>query len=344
VTAPPRRAEIGLGLQSDKAPGAYAAIARQAEAAGVDVISVYSDLMYQPPLPALMEIAAVTTTVRLGPACLNPYSLHPYEIAGQIACLDLASQGRAYLGLARGAWLAAIGIDQPDPVRTIGEAAAMVAALLGRDRTGYHGRRFDLAPETTLRYETYRPRVPLLIGAWGPRLGALAGRIADEVKVGGSANPGMVAVMRERVGVGCRTVDRDVDDVAIVLGAVCVVDEDGDAARARARTEVAMYLAVVADLDPTIEVPADLVEFVRAKVADGDDAQAGQAITNDVLDRFAFSGTPEQVAAQVDEILGAGASRVELGTPHGLTTQRGIDLICTRVIPHIGRLAGGGVG
>ena len=36
---------------------------------------------------------------------LNPYTLHPMEIAGQIAVLDLATHGRAYLGLARGSWL-----------------------------------------------------------------------------------------------------------------------------------------------------------------------------------------------------------------------------------------------
>ena len=54
------------------------------------MVSVYADLMFQPPLPALLEIAAATDAVRLGPACLNPFSLHPFEIAGQIAALDLA--------------------------------------------------------------------------------------------------------------------------------------------------------------------------------------------------------------------------------------------------------------
>lgn len=340
MTASFRRPQIGLGLQSDKAPGEYAELARAAETAGIDVVSVFSDLMYQPPLPALLEIAAATTAVRLGPACLNPYSMHPFEIAGQIACLDLASEGRAYLGLARGAWLDAVGIAQPNPVAAVGDAAAIVAALLRGDRTGYHGRCFDIAPGTTLRYDTYRPAVPLLVGAWGPRLGELAGRIADEVKVGGSANPAMVGVMRDRLAVGCRSVERDVDDVGIVLGAVCVVDEDGDAARALARTEVAMYLAVVAELDPTVEVPAETLELVRSNVAAGDHRRAGQAIGDDVLDRFAFSGTPEHVAAQVGRILDAGAARVELGTPHGLTAAEGVRLICSRVMPLIDRSTG----
>ena len=123
---------------------------------------------------------------------------------------------------------------------------------------------FRLAPGTVLRYPVERTAVPLLIGTWGRRGGALAGRIADEVKVGGSANPAMVSVMRSHIAVGARSVGRDPRSVGIVLGAVTVVDEDGDRARAKARTEVAMYLDVVAELDPTVDVPAALLADVRA--------------------------------------------------------------------------------
>ena len=139
-------AEIGIGLQGDKPPGAYAALARDAEANGIDVVSVFADLMFQPPLPALLEIAAATSRVRLGAACFNPFTLHPLEIAGQVAAIDAASGGRAYLGLARGTWLGAIGVTQPRPLTALGEAAAVVAALLRGDRAGVDGEVFRLAP------------------------------------------------------------------------------------------------------------------------------------------------------------------------------------------------------
>lgn len=337
-----RRCEIGLGFQSDKEPGRYAELARLAEAAGVDVISVFSDLMFQPPIAALLEIAAATSTTRIGAACWNPYSMHPYEIAGQLACLDLASDGRAYLGLARGSWLGSVGIDQPRPVTTVREAAMAVRCLLDGEGRGYDGDVFRIAPGTTLRFPVRRPHVPLLIGTWGPRMAAVAGEIADEVKVGGSANPDMVAVIRDRITVGAGRVGRSVDEVGVVLGAVSVVDDDGDAARAHARTEVAMYLAVVAELDPTVEIPADLLDRVRSLVAAGDDAAAGRLVPDEVLDRFAFSGTPEQVAEQVEAVVAAGASRVELGTPHGIDERRGVELICERVMPLVGRGRSGG--
>ena len=56
---------------------------------------------------------------------------------------------------------------------------------------------------------------------------------------------------------------------------------------------------------------------------------------NLVLDQFAFSGTPDQVAAQVEALLEAGVTRVEFGTPHGLTAASGIELLGRRVLPAV---------
>src|SRR5260370_23684597 len=102
--------EVGIAFQTDKPPGSYGELAAAAEVYGFDVVSVCAALLYQPPLPALLEMARATSRVRLGAACLNPYTQHPYEIAGWLAALDAASGGRAYLGLARGTWLEAISV------------------------------------------------------------------------------------------------------------------------------------------------------------------------------------------------------------------------------------------
>jgi 5,10-methylenetetrahydromethanopterin reductase len=307
-----RGRELGLGLQTDKRPGEYAGLARLAEDAGFAVVTAYNDLWFQPALPALLEIAAATARVRVGPSCLNPFAVHPVEIAGQIAVLDDASDGRAFLGLAHGAWLGNLAVGQSAPVTAIREAWEVVTRLLGGDESGFAGRRFSLPPGERLRYPVRRREVPLLVGTWSPQLAAFAGEAADELKVGGSANPELVPVMRERIGN---------DDVRIVLGAVTVVDEDGERARSIARREVAMYLDVVAELDPTFSLDPD--------VLGGDPA----GIPDEVLDRFAFAGTPEQVAAHADAVFAAGAGRIDFGTPHGVPEQRGVELLCERVLP-----------
>src|SRR5262245_35108874 len=104
------RREVSVAFQGNKTVGEYAALAELVEGLGFDGISVYADLGFQPAIVPLLTIAQHTKRVRIGPAALNTWLLHPVEIAGQIAALDAASHGRVYLGLVRGAWLEAIGI------------------------------------------------------------------------------------------------------------------------------------------------------------------------------------------------------------------------------------------
>jgi len=161
---------------------------------------VFHDLLYQPAIGPLLLMARVTERVRLGPAALNPFTLHPYEIAGQIAMLDAVSGGRAFLGLAKGAWLDRLGLAEPRPLAALREAVAIVRALLAGDDNGYAGSRYTLAPGTRLAYPRARDAVPLMIGTWGRATAAWAGTVADEVKLGGSANPDLLPVVREWIG------------------------------------------------------------------------------------------------------------------------------------------------
>ncbi|MFO7572682.1 MAG: LLM class flavin-dependent oxidoreductase [Gaiellaceae bacterium] len=295
--------ELGIGLRTDQEPAAYEAIARRADAAGVDVLSVFHDLLYQPAIGPLLLAARVTERIRLGPAALNPFTLHPYEIAGQIAMLDAVSGGRAYLGLAKGAWLDRLGLDEERPLAALEEAVAVIRALLSGDDAGVLGDRFTLVPGTRLAYPRVRDRVPLMIGTWGRETARWTGMVADELKIGGTANPDVVPVLREWIGN---------PGVKVVTGCVTVVDEDGGWARDHARAVVGPYLDVVAHLDPTLELrPGESPPF----------------------DRFCIAGTPEAVASRVVELWEAGADRVELGTPQGRTTLGGVELICDRVLP-----------
>jgi 5,10-methylenetetrahydromethanopterin reductase len=318
--------ELGLGLLTDKRPGQYAPLACAAEAGGFDVVSVFNDLWFQPALPALLEIAAATERVRLGPACLNAVTVHPVEIAGQVAVLDLASHGRAFLGLAAGAWLDEIGVEATRPVETIVEAWTVVERLLAGDRSGFTGRRFRLEPGRGLAYAPERPRVPLLVGTWSPRLTAFARDHADELKLGGSANAALVRLARERLAGA---------EVVVVAGAVTVVDEDGRRARAYARRRVAPYLAVVAGLDPTLDSDPDLAAALAARLACGDEEGAARLVSDDLLDRFAFAGTPAQIARQAEALYDAGASRVEFGGPHGVDERAGVELLVREVVPRV---------
>ncbi len=364
----PARRELSIALQSDEDLAGYAALAPRIEELGFSAISVYADLMYPSPLLPLLVAAQSTRRIRLGPACLNPYLLHPVEIAGQLHALDAASGGRAYLGLARGAWLDAVGVAQERPVRRLREAVEVVRHLFAGDGEAYRGEIFRLEPGTRLARPPVRRDVDLVIGAWGPLGTALAGELASEVKIGGTASPALLPAVRRSLARGEARAGRAPSQVGLACGAVTVVDEDGPSARRLARAEVATYLPVVARLDraalasdaglgsggglgsdgrlgsdgglDSAGLDSDGLAEMQRLVRAGHHQAAGRLVPDAVLDRFAFSGTPDQVAAQVQALFEAGATRVEFGTPHGLTAAHGIELLGRRVLPAVrsGRL------
>ena len=228
-----RTFELSVAFQTNKTPSEYEALALLVDGYGFDVVSVYNDLLYQPALGPLLMMARFLTQTRIGPAVLNPYTVHPLEIAGQAALLDLASQGHAYIGLGRGAWLDALGLETRRPVETLREAVLLVKHLLARRTEPFEGEVFKLAAGLTLQYEPLRSRVPIVIGTWGPKTAHLAGEVADEIKIGGTANPALTGCLQPFVDAGLASAGRRPGSVGVCLGAVTVVDDDRDAARAR---------------------------------------------------------------------------------------------------------------
>lgn len=344
--------ELSIAFQTDKPLAAYAALAAAAEAYGFDAVTVYNDMLYQPAWLPLLEMARATSCVRLGVAAVNPFTCHPINIAGNIALIDEASHGRAYLGMARGSWLEFVGVQPARPVAALREALACVRHLLRRDPAPRPGAFFPLAGGDSLRWRILRADIPFLLGTWGAQtIRACRDEIA-EIKIGGSANPEVIPHFRrilnhlDAEAQRAQRVRRDNQEieqpahrgVGIVIGAVSVVDADRAAARRLARREVALYLPVVAELDPTVQIEPDLLARLKETAARYDFDAAAALISDDLLDRFAIAGAPDDVAAHVEALFAAGASRVEFGTPHGLTPEQGLRLLGEQVVPRLKRL------
>lgn len=324
-----RPRELSIALQSNWSMADYGPLARQIELLGFDVLSIYSDLLYQPPIGPLTAAALATERIRLGPASLNPYTLHPVEIAGQVATLDSASMGRAYWGLSRGAWLDTLGLKPQRPITRIRETVDIVEHLMAGKQEAYEGSIFRLNEHHRLQYPVQREHVPLLIGSWGPKLLKFAGSRAAEVKIGGSANPDLVPAVREWLGTS--------SPCSIVMGAVTIVDPDREQARKAIRREMALYLPVVAPLDPTVQVDSELLERINDLTQRGETEAAGNLISDDLIDRFSFAGTPADILNQCEALFEAGAGRIEFGTPHGIDSHRGIELLGREVLPALRR-------
>lgn len=140
------------------------------------------------PWVVLSAIAVRTDTIGLGPLVLNATIRHPSHVAVAGATLQELSHGRLLLGMGAGAGTDRFGIElamvglprRPAAERRIrvAEAVAHVRALW-RGVPDLEGSYHHLAHASGFRRPS--PEPPIVIGANGPKMAALAGRIADGV-------------------------------------------------------------------------------------------------------------------------------------------------------------------
>jgi 5,10-methylenetetrahydromethanopterin reductase len=326
--------EISLAFQTDKSAADYIALAKLVDQFEFDVISVYCDAPYHPSYGPLFLMAPHIKRARLGPAAISPFRIHPIDIAANTALLDQIAEAGVYIGIARGAWLGDYAIYEPDqPIRAIREAVEIIYNILSGELAGYNGHVYRIAEHAQAPYTVPDENVPLLIGTWGPKLAALAGEIADEVKVGGSANPDIAPLIHEYINQGECSAKRDPGVVGLVMGSVTVVDDDRDLARLAAKQALALYLPIVASLDPTVSLDPDLLKRIRMHVEAGDRDRAGRLISDELLELFAFAGDTSDLIRQGERLFAAGVDRIEFGAPQGLTPETGIRLIGEGVLP-----------
>ncbi len=328
--------QVSIAFQTDKTASEYIALAQLVNQYPFDVVSVYCDAPYHPSYGPLMLMAPHITKARLGPAAVSPFRIHPIDIAASTALLADLANGGVYVGLARGAWLADHAIPEPQkPIQAMREAVEIVRLLISGREGGYRGCVYTLAPHVRAPYPLPDSNIPVMIGTWGAKLAALAGEIADEVKVGGSANPDFVPVMRQYLRPGMAAAGRQPGSVGIVMGAVCVVDEDRYLARQAAKRAAALYLPVVAPLDPTVKIEVELLDRIQSSVELGELDAAARLISDELLQKFSFSGNPADLVAHAERLFSAGVDRIEFGTPHGLNPSTGIRLLGEKVVPYL---------
>jgi alkanesulfonate monooxygenase SsuD/methylene tetrahydromethanopterin reductase-like flavin-dependent oxidoreductase (luciferase family) len=205
--------------------GELARQARLAEDLGLDLLGV-QDHPYQRRFfdtwTLLSALAVETDRITLFPDVANLPLRQPAVLAKSAASLDLITGGRFELGLGAGAFWEAIGA-MGGPVRTPGEAvealeeAIAVIRLMWSDQRAvrFQGRFHSLDGV----HPGPRPAHPIGIwlGAGGPRMLALTGRLADGwVPSSSWATPDTLDEMHRRIDEGALSAGRDPGDVVRV--------------------------------------------------------------------------------------------------------------------------------
>ena len=334
--------KIELGVPGQIMPTAEAAVkfAKRSEDEGFDAVwwpdhlmGWHPDTMWTPDLtpladlqpnphvyfdPAVMMgvVGAATERIKVGVCVTDLIRRHPAMAAQTALTLDHVTKGRAIIGLGSGEQLNATPYGMPfdKPVARLDEGIDVMRLLMDADGPVDFEGRFHRLDKAVLGLRPYGETPPeIWTAAHGPRMLRLTGRKADgwlPTKLSpdeyGSAL-GTIRTSADEAG-------RDAD--AITPGMLGYVLMGPDAETVQRLTEAPLVRALCVLLpaqvfrDLGVEGPypdgSGFHDFIPTAIDRAESLRIIDAIPPAVVRHYAFCGTPDEVAAQVEEYVEKG--------------------------------------
>lgn len=296
-------------------PGRAAEAGAMVEAAGWDGIYLADTQNLAADVHVSLGIMATATErLRLVTGVTNPVTRHPAVTAAAIATVHAASGGRAVLGIGRG----------DSSLGYLGQKPARVAAFetyVARVRGFLRGEDVDLDHGVSRNRwiaDQDLPPVPIDIAATGPRVIAIAARLADRVTFAVGADPhrlrdAITLLRTEREAAG-------LDPASISVGAYvnAVANPDIDIARQIVRGGAASFahFSGMAGAPKQAGPDGRIFESIGTGYDMEGHGSAGSShaaeLPDEFLDRFAVAGPVEHCISRLSEMLEAGADRLVL--------------------------------
>jgi len=253
--------------------------------------------------------AQVTRSIRLGTAVIPVYTRSPSVMAAGAGSVAQLAPGRFVLGI--GASSETIverwgGVPFRRPLTRMRETTQVLRSMLASERTSFDGR--------TVRTNGFRlvsppPKpVPLYLAALMPPMLELAGEIADGVILN-MMPVDAVPRMLEHVRRGAARAGRDASTLEVVARFQTIVTDDPAGARQAVRHMMGPYFAtsVYNRFVAWCGFPEEAAAIARAWTAK-DRAGNLAAVTDEMIDRIAIIGTPEQCRARLRQFADAGVT------------------------------------
>jgi 5,10-methylenetetrahydromethanopterin reductase len=260
----------------------------------------------------LAVAAQASRQLLLATAATNPATRHPAVVASAIATIQAESDGRAWLGIARGdSALAYIG-RPPMPLNEFATALDQIQEYLRGDVVDQDGfpSRLEWARRANLG------KVPMSVAATGPRVIRLAARVADGITFSVGADPArltpaiqLARETRQAAGLPPMRLGAYVNAVAhpdIAVARDLVRGRMGVYARFSTMSRSVMDALPEADR----KVAHDLVESYDLHSHAASGAAHESALADDFVDRFGIVGPSEHVAERLVEMVRLGLDHV----------------------------------
>ena len=251
----PRPFRFGLLGENVRSAKELVDTAHRAEEAGFATFLLRDHFIAEPfghqlaPLAALATVAAATTRLRVGTMVLCNDYRHPVLLAKEVATLDLLSDGRFELGLGAGfsrPEYEAAGLPyDPAGVRVdrLAEALQVLKGLFGATPCTFAGRFYTVTHLDAFPKPVQQPHPPLLVGAGGRRMLAIAAREANIIglqtaslgtgRITSDASGLLAETIAEKIGWVRQEAGARFDQIELSILASVVAAEDRRAAAER---------------------------------------------------------------------------------------------------------------
>lgn len=324
--------DVGLMVASGTEPERLAALARRTEEAGFGELWFAEDLFFAGGFSAANTALAATKQIKVGLGVVSAMVRQPAVLAMEIATTARAHPGRFVPGIGLGvaSWLRQVDLMPASPLSAVRECTRAVRALLDGAELSQAGRVFGF-DRVRLAYPGTE-RIPLHLGAIGPKMLELSGEIADGSILSVGAGSGYVDWARERIEDGRRRAGRD-DPHRVTAFVIYSVDRDRSRARAAARETFAFYKG--AGGRNALTDQGGISDQMLAMLERGGATAVAAEMPESWVDEFTVAGTPDDVVGGLRRLLAAGVDSVTLVPVPGQRAAEIVDLTAREVLPHL---------
>jgi alkanesulfonate monooxygenase SsuD/methylene tetrahydromethanopterin reductase-like flavin-dependent oxidoreductase (luciferase family) len=233
-----RKLEFGASVEPLADPPDWAArIAKAADRSGLDLVGI-QDHPYQRRFldtwTLISTLVPVTERVRFFPDVANLPLRPPAMLAKAAASLDVLSGGRIEMGLGAGAfWDAVEAMDGPrrspgEAVSSVDEAIKVMRLVWSEERSvRFDGEFYSLRGMRPGPHPVHP--IGIWVGAYGPRMLDLIGRLADGwVPSLGYSPPEKLPEMQKRIDAGAAEAGREPQDIRRAYNVSGLIGPEGD--------------------------------------------------------------------------------------------------------------------
>jgi len=306
----------------------------QAEKTGFNTLWVTDHFNNRNVYVSLAIVSAYTETIRLGPGVTNPYMAHPIVTAQAVSTLNEIAPGRVVCGIGAGdkTTLEMIAMKPSKPLATIRESVRIIREITSGKNLEMQGRIFTISG-AKLNFKT-RNKIPIFIGAQGPKMLSLAAEVGDGVLINAS-HPNDVENAMKFVNNGVEKAGKNLEELEIAAyTSFSIADEPKKAKKA----VIPVVAYIVAGCPEMIlqkhGISVEVAEKIRKAIIKRKWEEAFSLITDNMVEVFSICGTSNTIVEKVSSLEKVGTTQVVAGSPIGPNIRKSINKISKEVFPH----------